>query len=131
MTHPNMTLEGDLPEFKGQVVDVYEDFCDDNAITIRNEDREEYNRESGYEDGENVAIIFGEDYDEIADRIEGFVLTLDSPFPREEVKRIALSCTSGFNGMLKERGSRTLTEPESQKLTAQIVEIFDRWEVVA
>lgn len=56
--------EDDEPEFIGQLIDVFEDFLDEKGITIENEERE------GDEDD---AIIYGSDYDEVADGIREII----------------------------------------------------------
>ena len=51
----------DEDEFIGQFIDVFEDFLDSKGICIDNTDRDE--------DDDNAAIIYGEDYDILADEI--------------------------------------------------------------
>lgn len=51
----------DEAEFIGQFIDVFEDFLDSKGICIDNADRDE--------DDDNAAIIYGEDYDILADEI--------------------------------------------------------------
>lgn len=51
----------DEAEFIGQFIDVFEDFLDSKGICIDNTDRDE--------DDDNAAIIYGEDYDILADEI--------------------------------------------------------------
>lgn len=43
----------EVPEYIGQIIDVFEDFLDEKNILIENDERE---------DDENSAIIYGEDY---------------------------------------------------------------------
>ena len=52
------------PEFVGQIVDVFEDFLDGKGITIENSERE---------GDDDEAIIYGSDYDEIADGIREII----------------------------------------------------------
>ncbi len=51
----------DEAKFIGQFIDVFEDFLDSKGICIGNADRDE--------DDDNAAIIYGEDYDILADEI--------------------------------------------------------------
>lgn len=51
----------DEAEFIGQFIDVFEDFLDSKGICIDNADRDE--------DDDNAAIIYGDDYDILADEI--------------------------------------------------------------
>lgn len=55
----------DRAEFFGQIIDIFEDFLAEKKIEIENEEREDY----GAEDDEELAIIFGSDYDYIRDRL--------------------------------------------------------------
>ena len=48
-------------EFIGQFIDVFEDFLDSKGICIDNADRDA--------DDDNAAIIYGDDYDILADEI--------------------------------------------------------------
>lgn len=55
----------DRAEFFGQIIDIFEDFLAEKGIEIENDEREDY----GAEDDEELAIIFGSDYDYIRDRL--------------------------------------------------------------
>lgn len=63
----------DMPELKGQVVDIFEDYLTDKEISIPNEDRDDAIADG--EDTEDLAIIYGADYDAIADEVEFVVNT--------------------------------------------------------
>lgn len=54
-------LDQDMPEFIGQVIDIFEDFLEAKGIDVPNPERT----------GEDIdeAKIFGEDYDLLADQI--------------------------------------------------------------
>lgn len=49
----------DEPEFVGALIDVFEDFLDEKGIEIENDEK----------DGYDEAIIYGSDYDRVADGI--------------------------------------------------------------
>lgn len=51
----------DEAEFIGQFIDVFEDFLDSKGISIDNADRDA--------DDDDAAIIYGDDYDILADEI--------------------------------------------------------------
>ena len=58
----------DLGEFVGQVIDIFEDFLEARGIDFPNDEKNE--------DGEdNIAIIYGSDYDELATVIEATVVS--------------------------------------------------------
>ena len=110
-------------EFKGQVIDVLEDFCDENDITISNPDKEEYDREAGYAPGENTTIIFGDDYDAIGDEI------IDQDGLTGDPDLIIKNALRVFTDILKTRGSRVITDAERSALKDEIIDVFKAWEV--
>ena len=61
-----------LPEFKGQIIDIFEDYLCDKNQTLVNTDRLEAIT-SGEIDEEDAAIIYGQHYDMIGDEIEYLV----------------------------------------------------------
>lgn len=74
------------PEFRGQVVDIFEDYCADNNIFIQNDERdgevEDYLTECASlttddNDGSipslDLAIIYGDDYDTIVGALEHYM----------------------------------------------------------
>lgn len=92
-----------LAEFKGQIIDVYEDFCEKNNIRIKNPDKEQYDKEAGYAPGENAAIIFGDDYDTLGDLIEEFVRD-NNGIPLNEQDELTQSLNEAFLQILIQRG---------------------------
>lgn len=50
----------EMPEFIGQMIDIFEDFLDEKGVTIEHEECDE---------DIDTANIYGSDYDEIADGI--------------------------------------------------------------
>ncbi len=79
----------ELAELKGQIVDILEDALADTDAGIPNEDRDEAIEDG--DDPEETAIIYGEDYDTIADIVEDIVLSEDlqeNPAQPEKQKEI-------------------------------------------
>ena len=67
----NNLSQDERNELWGRLIDAVEDWLTEKGITpedIPNPERDEYNQEAGYEEGENEAIIFGSDYDDLANR---------------------------------------------------------------
>lgn len=56
--------EADMPEFVGQIIDIFEDFLEEKGISIENDERV---------GDEGEAIIFGSDYGMLQDSIEDTV----------------------------------------------------------
>ena len=94
-----------LAEFKGQIVDIFEDFAYENNIEIPNEDHEA-EIENAKLEGEDpdelgLAIIYGEDYDVIGDVIEGavgnkFTNSDTTKFDNSEMNTIAADILNAF-----------------------------------
>lgn len=61
-----LTMES-MPEFIGQIVDIFEDYCTEKEIILENSDRNQAIKDG--EDPENLAIIYGDSYDVIGDAI--------------------------------------------------------------
>lgn len=55
--------KNDVPEFVGQVIDIFEDFLEDKGIWIENDEREESH--------EGAAILYGSDYGTLQTALEG------------------------------------------------------------
>lgn len=50
-----------LPEFAGQIIDIFEDFLEEKGVLIDNPERDE--------DADNTAILYGSDYGYLQDKI--------------------------------------------------------------
>lgn len=61
-------VENHLPEFFGQIIDIFEDFLEEKGVVLTNPEREERLEEE--EDPETVAIIYGSDYDRLLEPLE-------------------------------------------------------------
>ena len=129
---PTPALNADsFAEFRGEIIDTLEDFCDSNGIAISNPEKEEYDRETGYAPGENRAIIFGDDYDLIVDEAT-FEMDWENPKPLPDslVKRNAANALNTFNSILQKRGTRELTSAETEKLSTDIYAVFKSWDAI-
>ena len=63
------TIDGaDCPEFIGQIIDIFEDFLEAKEITIDNPEKEEAVADG--EDPDNIAILYGSDYDALYESIK-------------------------------------------------------------
>ncbi len=108
-------------EFSGQIVDLYEDFCDNAGISITNPEKDAYDKEAGYAPGENQAKLFGSDYDSIADAA---VQLIDESAPSDVMAR---QITNIFADILATRGSRTVTDEERKYLEIRVIALLDNW----
>ena len=62
----------DLPEFTGQIIDIFEDFLDDRNIVLDNPEKEEAIKDG--EDPDEIANIYGSDYGELQTAIESTMI---------------------------------------------------------
>ncbi len=79
-------------EFKGCMVDIIEDFCDEVGISIANAEKE---------DSDCPAHIYGTDYDRIGQAVEDYV---EGDIQKEEV---AVRMVNEFIKIISERGGFT------------------------
>lgn len=54
----------DESEFVGEIINIFENFLDKRNINIENKERDEDSKET-----DDLAVIYGSDYDEIGDQI--------------------------------------------------------------
>jgi hypothetical protein len=62
----------DLPEFTGQIIDIFEDFLNDRNIVLDNPEKEEAIKDGSEPD--ELANIFGSDYGELQTAIESTMI---------------------------------------------------------
>lgn len=146
------TEDAVLPEFLGQVIDMYEEFLVGKGIYIQNKDRDREwieaadalcdigpvdtgSPEKGAEDM-GLARIYGSDYDYIADSYREATGCWDSELPpavsRETGKAYAEMMTQRFMDIIAERGftedgSLAVTSEERDALTGRTLETIERW----
>ena len=125
--------QDNIAEFKGQIIDIFEDFCDKKGINIQNDERDEYNKEAGYADNENDVKIFGNDYDYIVDEID--ISAENSNFfankiHDRELKDISTILIGNFKNIISERGSiKTLTNDDISNIRTDIKDTFAKWNI--
>lgn len=68
----------DLPEFVGQIIDIFEDFLEEKGIDIENDEKDER------DDPESVAIIYGTDYGILQSAIEETLIGWGLTSPEDE-----------------------------------------------
>ena len=60
-----------LPEFIGQVIDTFEDFLEERGVTLNNPEIDEAVADG--QDPDCCAIIYGTDYGDLQDDLEGLL----------------------------------------------------------
>ena len=125
--------DNSLAEFKGWVIAAFEDFLEANDITLANPEKEEYDKEAGYGPGENGAIIFGSDYDIIADEVE-MLLVKDGKLEKikdEEVRRVCSDIVGTLSSqILWPRAKVLLLEEDADKLIEKLSDLLRVWDIV-
>lgn len=133
-----------FPEFIGQIIDIFEDFCTDTEIVISNDERHEEvlnyiedmkcaSEEEAEKDCE-FAIIYGEDYDHIADEIR-FVCENYIIVSRNDLECAADNAISAFNAIILTRGAYkngdriVVTDEMNAYLKKKLDAVFDAWEI--
>jgi len=122
-----------LAEFKGQIVDIFEDFCDEMGITVENEDRDR-------EDEDNLAVFYGDDYDAFGTIVEDFVEKKHLFFQKIdalELSKLAATLFVTFSMIVLERGNdntHVLPGEEQReafdKVSDEITALFREWNLL-
>ena len=122
--------DNSVAEFKGQIVDVIEDYLAENDITFENPEKEEYDKEAGYKPGENGAIIFGSDYDIIVDEVEmllienGCIVKVQD----EDMRRICSDIVGTLSSqILWPRAKVFLLKENADVLIEKLTELLKAW----
>ncbi len=107
MNHLN---NNNLTEFKGQIINIFENFCDNRNIKIVNKERDEYNKNAGWTYDENPVKIFGQDYDLIGNEIEFFMVaefhTVDGyTLDKNDFHRLCKVLLNRFDSIITDRGT--------------------------
>lgn len=63
-----MVAKQNVPEFIGQIIDVFEDFLQERDVHIQNDERTEASYETDHP--EDLAIIYGCDYGDLQDALK-------------------------------------------------------------
>ena len=105
-------------EFIGNIIDIFEDYCEKQGIDIPNEERE---------DDEDAAIIYGSHYDMLADPIRSLFENPDSfefgeneQYEGDRIHEAIDECLKVFEeltGVVYDHGFE------------ELVNIFDRWDL--
>ena len=109
-------------EFKGQIVDLFEDWLDENDYQFKNEERDEAIEDGDYEDESEAAHIWGDDYDKIADRVEQVLKTdvIDDDCIRSIVSEFTELC---------DRNDIPVTDDIRETFVNKVTDTFNKWEI--
>lgn len=114
----------DKAEFKGQIVDIFEDFLDENGYDLKNKDRDAAIEEAADED--ELAHIYGEDYDRIADAVESVLRNHENrTILTSSLNRIITAFTD-----LCSKNNIKLNDDELKFLNFKIKQRFKNWNII-
>ncbi len=120
-----------MAEFKGQIVDILEDVLTEHEAKIRNEDKDLAVKDG--RDPDELAVIYGDDYDVIAELVCDIVLQEDleeHPAVDEAYKnRIVETVLESYKEIADkaEFTGEKLTEDDYSGLAGKIKETFLNW----
>jgi hypothetical protein len=111
-----------LAEFKGQIVDIFEDYLTEKNTNIENPDKE---------DDDGAAIIYGEDYDVIGDEVEyGIQPYLNDANAELDIEGIVKNIMFAFDSLVKKCDPViTVRDGERESLIRQVKNTFKEWNV--
>lgn len=120
-----------LPEFKGQLIDILEDYCEAAGIIIDNPDKDEYATEN------NAAIIYGSDYDTIAAPIEEAINTFGWKMTHDQIERTISKIIHAFATVVMDHGrgdgdafkKMTAIKWAGYMPRSKLREVFDAWKI--
>ena len=69
-----MIDQNDKAEFIGTIIDIFEDFLDEKGVTLESHERD---NEMELDNDDNVANIYGSDYDSISNSLETLFAKLE------------------------------------------------------
>jgi len=108
-------------EFKGQIIDALEDFCAEMKISIPNDEKDN----DDYDDPEEMAIIYGSDYDVIGDEIEYLI---DHHDETEIISDYDVMLIIGkLKDIVPEDEQGCFTRESETGLMCKIKDIFAKW----
>ena len=128
------TTKASLPELVGQIIDIFEDYAALQEVILDNPERDEYydGTDMAGDPEDNLAIIFGSDYDYIGDEIRfGVEATGISLLKADEKEVTTLSkrVVERFNELLN-KNHYAIDPRDKEALTNKVFDTFKEWETV-
>lgn len=114
----------DRAEFKGQIVDIFEDYLDGNGYKLNNTERDQAIEDGDYDDPDEAANIWGDDYDAIGDEVE-FMLDNNGIII---AKANIIPIVSAFENLCN-RSNISVSNEEHDALLQKVIETLTNWGV--
>lgn len=120
------------PEFIGQIVDIFEDYLSEKEITLQNEDRDIAIEAGEYDDPDEAAMIYGDQYDVIGDAVSQMIddhNLMDHTFSDEnkETHQIDMIMSSFYDVLHNGLYGKMLTDEDIFMLKDRIKDTFANW----
>ncbi len=139
----------DIMEFCGEIVDIFEDYATTAGIPITNPDVEseldedmksgEYETREEAREANGYALLYGEDYDAIADEIEWIFYQADDldgndagwipEITETMLNEVVKNTYDAFEAIVKRCG-HTIPEDKKQMLVDEVKKTFAAWEFI-
>lgn len=112
----------DRAEFKGQIIDIFEDYLDNNGYKLNNAERDQAIEDGDYDDPDEAANIWGDDYDAIGDEVE-FMLDNNGT---SVAKANIVPTISAFENLC-DRSNISISTKDHDVLLQKVTETLANW----
>ena len=112
----------DRAEFKGQIIDIFEDYLDNNDYKLNNVERDQAIEDGDYDDPDEAAHIWGDDYDAIGDEVE-FMLDNNGT---SVAKANIVPIISAFENLC-DKSNISISTKEHNALLQKVTETLTNW----
>lgn len=128
-TAPCLITKENIPEFIGQLIDVYEDVFTEAGITLKNPERDD-DIENGDVDSGSAAIIYGTDYNMLSDAVEPIAESLAGTNREGTVREIIHAIDAAISCFLSEGRMDPIPEPCCRKILDKLAETCKNWNIL-
>lgn len=120
------------PEFIGQIVDIFEDYLSEKEITLQNEDRDIAIKAGEYDEPDEAAMIYGDQYDVIGDAVSQMIddhNLMEHTFSdeNEEAHQIDVIMSSFYDVLHNGLYNKALPDEDIFMLKGHIKDTFANW----
>ena len=123
-----MPNENDMPEFAGQIIDMFEDWLDKNGITLINAEREDYLSNGEFDDPSEAAWIYGTAYCMLEDAISR---ETEEACTNKDLETAAENIIDAFSRIMKEGGhEEDIPEADVVSMKNRIRDTFEKWNII-
>lgn len=112
----------DRAEFKGQIIDIFEDYLDNNDYKLNNVERDQAIEDGDYDDPDEAANIWGDDYDTIGDEVEFMLDNNGTSIAKTNIVPII----SAFENLC-DRSNISISTKEHNALLQKVTETLTNW----